>query len=55
MTAHQMHPMQFVAILGDGDALDQFHDEVGPAALGRAAVQHLGDMGMVHQGQGLPL
>ena len=44
-----------VAVVGDGDAADQFHHEVGPAALGGAGVEHAGDVGMVHQGQRLPL
>ena len=42
-----------VAVVGDGDALDQLHDEVGPAAVGGPGVEHLGDVGVVHQGQGL--
>ena len=41
--------------VGDRHALDQLHDEVGPAGLGRAGVEHLGDVGVVHQGQGLAL
>ena len=44
-----------VAVAGDRDALDQLHDEVGPARVGRAGVEDLGDVGVVHQGQGLPL
>ena len=44
-----------VAVLGDRHALDQFHDEVRPARVGRAGVEHLGDVRVVHQGQGLPL
>ena len=44
-----------VAELGDGDAADQLHDEVGPAAGGLAAIEDLGDVRMVHQGQRLPL
>ena len=36
-------------------ALDQLHDEVRPAGVGRAGVEHPGDVGVVHQGQGLPL
>ena len=44
-----------VAVLGDGDALDQLHREVGPAALGAAGVEHAGDVGMVHHRQRLPL
>ena len=33
----------------------QFHHEVRPARLGRAGVEHLGDVRMVHQRQRLPL
>ena len=44
-----------VAVLRDGNAVDQFHHEVGPARLGRPGVEHLGDVRVVHQGQGLPL
>ena len=44
-----------VAVLGDRHALDQLHDEEGPAVGGRAGVEDLGDVGVVHQGQGLPL
>ena len=43
-----------VAILGDRHALDQLHHEVG-AAVGLAGVEDLGDVGMIHQGQRLPL
>ena len=42
-----------VAKPGDGDALDQLHDEVGPAVVGGAGVEDLGDVGVVHQGQRL--
>ena len=44
-----------VAELGDRDAPDQFHHEVGAAAVRRAGVEHLGDVRVVHQRQGLPL
>ena len=44
-----------VAVLGDRHALDQLHDEVRPAAVGGAGVEHLGDVRVVHQRQGLPL
>ena len=44
-----------VAVLGDRDALDQLHHEVRPAALGGAGIEDAGDVGMVHQRQGLPL
>ena len=44
-----------VAKLGDGHALNQFHHEVRPPGVGRPAVEHLGDVRVVHQGQGLPL
>ena len=45
----------FVAVLGDGDAFDQLHHEVRPAGVGRAGVEHLGDVRMVHHRQRLPL
>ena len=35
--------------------MDQFHHEVGPARFGLPGVKHLGDIGVVHHGQGLPL
>ena len=43
----------FVAEPGDRDALDQLHHEVGAAGVGGAGVEDLGDVGVVHQGQGL--
>ncbi len=43
-----------VAELGDGQALDQFHDEVRPAARRLPRVEDFGDVRVVHQGQGLP-
>jgi len=46
---------RLVAELGDRHALDQLHHEVRPAARGRPAVEHLGDVGMVHQRQRLAL
>ena len=44
-----------VAVLRDRHALDQLHHEVRPAGVGRAGVEDLGDVGMVHQRQRLPL
>ena len=41
--------MILVAILRDGNSPHQFHHEIGPARLGRAGVEHFGDVGMVHQ------
>ena len=37
-----------VAVLSDWYPLDQFHDEIGAAGIGRAGVDHLGDVGMIH-------
>ena len=37
------------------DALDQLHDEERAAVGGRAGVEDPGDVGVLHQGQGLPL
>ena len=44
-----------VAVLGDLDAAHQFHHEVRPARVGRAGVEHLGDVRMIHHRQRLPL
>jgi hypothetical protein len=44
-----------VAELCDRNASHQFHHEVGPAGVGRAGVEHLGDVRMVHQREGLAL
>ena len=43
-----------VAVIGDADAAHQFHHEVRPARFGRARIQHLGDVGMIHHRQRLP-
>ena len=47
--------MHRVAVVGDRHALDQLHDEVGAAGVGGAGVEHPGDVGVVHQRQGLAL
>ena len=44
-----------VAVPGDRRAPSRLHDEVGPAGVGRAHVEHAGDMRMIHQGECLPL
>ncbi len=44
-----------VAIVGDRHALDQLHHEVGPAGVRSCRRRAPGDVGVVHQGQGLPL
>ena len=44
-----------VAVLRDRHAAHQFHHEVGPAGVGRAGIENLGDVRMVHQRQRLPL
>ena len=43
-----------IAILGDRHAVDQFHDEVGPTALGRPGIEDRGDVRVVHHRQDLP-
>ena len=44
-----------VAVVGDRLALDQLHHEERLVGLGGAAVEDAGDVGVVHQGQRLPL
>ena len=44
-----------VTVVGDGKPANQFHDEVRPATGRGAAIEHLGDVRMVHQRQRLPL
>ena len=44
-----------LAVVGDLDPAHQFHHEVGPAQVGRAGIQHLGDVRMIHHRQRLPL
>ena len=44
-----------VAIIRDARSGDQFHDEVRPARFRRASIQHLGNVRMIHPGQGLSL
>ena len=44
-----------VAVFGDRHPLDQLHDEVGQPAVGRARIEHGGDVWMIHQREGLPL
>ena len=44
-----------VAVVGDRLAFDQLHHEERLAGLGGAAVVNAGDVGVVHQGQCLPL
>src|SRR5262249_363815 len=44
-----------VAEARDRRALDQLHDEVGPTADRLAAVEYLGNVGMLHEREGLTL
>ena len=44
-----------VAELGQRQAVDQFHDEERLARRRQAAVEHAGDVGVIHHGQRLPL
>ena len=47
--------LRLVAKLCDRHALDVFHHEEGGPLLRDPAIQHLGDVGMIHDGQRLPL
>ena len=44
-----------IAILRDGHAAHQFHHKERPASLGCPGIQDLGDIWVVHEGQGLAL
>ncbi len=44
-----------VTITRDRNPLDQFHHEVGTSRLGRPGIENLGDIGVIHHGQRLPL
>ena len=45
---------QLAGVFIDGPPLDVFHDEIGPAVLRRAAVEELGDVGVIEMGEDLP-
>jgi hypothetical protein len=44
-----------VAVIGAGNALHQFHHEIGPAGVGRATVEGASDVGVLHHRQRLAL
>ena len=55
---HQGHPLAWAqprafGVLGDRQATDQLHHEIGPARGGASRVEDPGDVGMVHHRQGL--
>src|SRR4051812_26062610 len=44
-----------LAVICDGNTFHQLHHEKGPPVFGGAAIEHLCDVWMVHQREGLPL
>src|SRR6266568_723335 len=44
-----------VAVFRDLDPADEFHDEVWVTGFGRPCIENLGDIGVIHQRQCLPL
>jgi len=44
-----------IAVVGDRDALDQFHNKVRPSCLSSSGVKDFGDIRMVHYGKSLTL
>ncbi len=44
----------FVTVIGDGYALYQVHDEVGPPLISCTCIQHSSNIRMVHHRQRLP-
>ena len=55
LSRSRVRKLVLVAVLGDPDPLDQFHDKVGPAVVRRPCVEDSGDVGMVHHRQSLAL
>src|SRR5262245_61391080 len=45
----------FITVISNSGPTDQFHHEVRPAGLSGPSVKDLGDAGMIHQCQRLPL
>ncbi len=43
-----------ITILGDGNPMHEFHHEIGTPGLGRAGIEHPGDVRVIHDGEGLP-
>jgi hypothetical protein len=46
--------LRLIAKSGQRESVDQFHDEEGSVISSHAAVDHAGDVRMLHQRQGLP-
>ena len=44
-----------IAVFGDRLTSDQLHREVRSSRVGHTAIEHLGDVRVIHHGQGLPL
>ena len=44
-----------IAVFGDGNAGNQLHDKIRPAGVSGSGVEDFGDIGVVHEGQGLSL
>jgi len=44
-----------IAVVRDGNATDEFHDEVRPAGVGRPGIQHPRNVRMIHERERLPL
>ena len=51
-TAPHVQPLT-VAVVGDGNPRHVLHGEIRPSLRARTCLVHLGDIGMIHQGQGL--
>src|SRR6202035_2089127 len=47
--------LRLIAVLGDGDPFDVLHREEWTSLLRDASIEHLGDVGMIHESQGLAL
>jgi len=55
MKSLQRRQIILIAVVRDGNTAHQFHHKIRPPRVGCPRVEHLGDVGMIHHRQRLPL